>query len=545
MFNMPTSGPLSPTVSLERRKLEQAGAQPGQEQQAAASMGSPISGDLAQLIQLNRMLQQRGTAQQQANAAPSTVAQDLMQQVTQQRAPQMQPQMPPQMQPQMPPQPDPRQQGIAQLPQEAVGNGMAAGGIVAFENGGNVRHFAGGGLTDQEKAELAKLEMLHTAVLPAYGAGYDAEMAKQQTRARYQELRARQKAAEQEPAQSAGNFNMVQDAQQRRNDEARSAPTNNGQGLRYFVPTLSAPKNEAPPKEELPSEYDMLVNQMRANATKNDTWFEAQRQKKQDAAGLTAIWKKQQEEQERLKAEASPEEERRAFFNKLAADYRDMAGQRGVSRSSRLAQMVGAIGGAKSSTEEAFKKRREELNRAALDLQEKQAMYRATGSDKDAAAAVEAKKEYMTAVRESEADKRMDARNAELARIEQARLNLTRRGQDVQQDIATRDRDARVTNASIAAAARAQMTSAQYSAVYNNAKKAVDASDGMGLARAQVAKAANMGRGRIPAPGVDQKFDGMVNKLYKQMIEEQMAASLPGGRMAGVGMGAPVPVDEE
>jgi hypothetical protein len=366
-------------------------------------------------------------------------------------------------------------------------------------------------------------------------------MAKQQTRARYQELRARQKAAEQEPAQSAGNFNMVQDAQQRRNDEARSAPTNNGQGLRYFVPTLSAPKNEAPPKEELPSEYDMLVNQMRANATKNDTWFEAQRQKKQDAAGLTAIWKKQQEEQERLKAEASPEEERRAFFNKLAADYRDMAGQRGVSRSSRLAQMVGAIGGAKSSTEEAFKKRREELNRAALDLQEKQAMYRATGSDKDAAAAVEAKKEYMTAVRESEADKRMDARNAELARIEQARLNLTRRGQDVQQDIATRDREARVTNASIAAAEKNKLSPYERHRVYTDAQKVVEGRGGMDLARAQIAKAANMGRGRIPAPGVDQKFDAMVNRQLKQMIEEEVNASLSGGGGApSTGWGSPI-----
>ncbi|NBS71685.1 hypothetical protein EBT31_22650 [bacterium] len=119
--NPPSAGPLAPIVSLERRKFEQMGVPPGQEQQASAASGAPISGNLAQLIQLNRMLQQKANMQQQANPAPSTVAQDLMQMAMQQPAPQM----------------DPRQTGIANLPAGNLGTqNMARGGIVAFERGG-------------------------------------------------------------------------------------------------------------------------------------------------------------------------------------------------------------------------------------------------------------------------------------------------------------------------------------------------------------------------------------------------------------------------
>ena len=205
MFSMPTSGPLSPTVSLERKKLEQAGVPPGQEQQGAAAKGMPISGDLAQLIQLNRMLQQKGAMQQQANPAPSTVAQDLMQQVMQQQAPQMQ------RTPQMPPQMDPRQQGIAQLPQEAVGNGMAAGGIVAFDDGGSVRHFDAGGLTAAELEEFNKLRNLqftgydpHSLTNEAgISTSSDVSAAQDQTAKRYRELLVRKYAADQAAEQAA------------------------------------------------------------------------------------------------------------------------------------------------------------------------------------------------------------------------------------------------------------------------------------------------------------------------------------------------------
>jgi len=454
MFNMPTSGPLSPIVSLERRKLEQQGIPPGQEQQGSAAKGSPISGDLAQLIQLNRMLQQQG-AMQQGNAAPSTVAQDLMQQVTQQRAPQMQPQMPPQMQPQMPPQPDPRQQGIAQLPQEAVGNGMAAGGIVAFDDGGLV------GLTPAEQEEFDKLQRLR---LGAYMVPGVAE-AQKQTAARYEELRAKKQAAEKAaktqaeaaetfarspegilsqygvgaPAPAAvapqgnANFNMIQEAIKQQRPAApvppevkqaiaqRAAASGKGQGLRDLVPTLSAPK------EAMPSELEMALSRANVEATKNPEWYAAQRKKMEEESGLAGIWKKQQEEQERLKAEASPEEQKRAFWNNLSARLADQSGQRGVSRSSRIAQMFGAVGGARSSTEEEFKKRNADLNKASTDLQEKQAMYRMTGTAADRDAVAKAQKERGALALEVENLKRLEKKQlADEAREDKRDKQTTR-----------------------------------------------------------------------------------------------------------------------
>jgi len=409
MFNMPTSGPLSPIVSLERRKLEQQGIPPGQEQQGSAAKGSPISGDLAQLIQLNRMLQQQG-AMQQGNAAPSTVAQDLMQKVTQQRAPQM----PPQMQ-QMAPQPDPRQQGIAQLPQEIVGNGMAAGGIVAFDDGGPV------GLTPAEQEEFDKLQRLQTTYSPVispYGVYSSPSLgdAQEQTTARYRELfkkkqegeaaeklKKRQDAINAElakygiaalaPSKPATPAAPVPPEVKQAIAATRAARPSRDEGLAEFVPTLSIPKRSA---------LDVYARNAGIEADRTSAYYDKKRKEEEDASGWTGVLKKRQEEQDRLKAEASPEEERRAFFNKLAADYRDMAGQRGVSRSSRIAQMVGAIGGAKSSTEEAFKKRREDLNRAANDLQEKQAMYRMTGMAADRADLEKAKARYADILKDKE-----------------------------------------------------------------------------------------------------------------------------------------------
>jgi len=371
MFNMPTSGPLSPIVSLERRKLEQQGIPPGQEQPGSAAKGSPISGDLAQLIQLNRMLQQQGTMQQQANAAPSTVAQDLMQQVTQQRAPQMQ---------QMAPQPDPRQQGIAQLPQEAVGNGMAAGGIVAFDDGGFV-----GGLLD-----------------PNYGQDDDNPLT--------EELRKRSN-AEMEAKRQATLKAIAQ----------RNAVPDKGQGLKDLVSTLSAPK------EAVPSELEMALSKANVEATKNPEWYAAQRKKMEEESGLAGIWKKQQEEQERLKAQNNPAARNKAFWDNLSEQLAGQIGQRGVPLSSRLAQMVGAYGTARSATNKETKKLEAELNKAANDLQEKQAMYRMTGTAADRDAVAKAQKERGALALEVENAKRLEKKQlADEAREDKRDKQTTR-----------------------------------------------------------------------------------------------------------------------
>jgi len=566
MFNMPTSGPLSPIVSLERRKLEQQGIPPGQEQQGSAAKGAPISGDLAQLIQLNRMIQQQGAMQQQANPAPSTVAQDLMQRAGQQ----MQPQMPPQMQ-QMAPQMDPRQQGIAQLPQEAVGNGMAEGGIVAFDDGGSVRHFAGGG---DIEAEIAKLEesiraddyikqgvggslgrMISSRTMPM---GYADRKAAE---ARLNQLKSASSmfagAPTSTPALSSplaipgdayapppGKIGAPPVPPEVKQAIAQiAAASGKGQGLKDLVPTLSAPKEE-PKKEAPPSESDMLLTKMKTGAAKTAEDFAAERNKVYEGVGLPAIWKKQQEEQERLKAQNNPAARNKAFWDNLSEQLAGQIGQRGVPLSSRLAQMVGAYGTARSATNKETKKLEAELNKAANDLQEKQAIFRANGSFEALKDFERAQKDYAAAVKESETVK-AQARRDEIAeqRYNEDRkfreMELKQRGQ-----IAQADREARVTNASMAAAVKSQMSPAEYSRVYADSQKVVDTRDGMGLARAAVAKAANMGKGKIPAPGADKDFDALVDKQYRRMIEEELAARLyrVGGPM--VGMGAPVPLAE-
>jgi hypothetical protein len=348
MFNMPTSGPLSPIVSLERRKLEQQGIPPGQEQPGSAAKGSPISGDLAQLIQLNRMLQQRGTAQQQANAAPSTVAQDLMQRAGQQMQPQMQ---------QVPPQMDPRQQGIAQLPQEAVGNGMAAGGIVAFNEGGYSFN-----MMDDVKEQRRK-----------------------------EEQEAKEKAAAEMETKRQATLKAI---------AQRNTQPSKGEGLAEFVPTLSYSKRNL---------HDVAIENAGFDVQKD---YGKIRKKMEEESGLAGIWKKQQEEQERLKAEVSPEARKKAFYNNLAEQLAGQIGQRGVSTSSRLAQMVGAYGATRSTTDKETKKLEAELNKAANDLQEKQAMYRATGAMADREAMAKATQNYEKAA--------LDKQNAE--RLEKKQL---------------------------------------------------------------------------------------------------------------------------
>jgi hypothetical protein len=180
----------------------------------------------------------------------------------------------------------------------------------------------------------------------------------------------------------------------------RAARPSRDEGLAEFVPTLSYSKRNP---------LDVAVENAGFDLQKD---YGKIRKKMEEESGLAGIWKKQQEEQERLKAEASPEEQKRAFWNNLAARLADQSGQRGVSRSSRIAQMLGAVGGARSSTEEEFKKRNAELNKAANDLQEKQAMYRATGAMADREAMAKATQNYEKAALDKQTAERLEKKDA-------------------------------------------------------------------------------------------------------------------------------------
>lgn len=143
---------LDPTIGLLRKELDMNNVPQGQEPQYFQSKGRPLSAQLLSLIQANKMLQQQ--AQMAQNQPPqSTVAADLMRG---QPMPQAQPAGLAALPPISQPAPNPRQQGIANLPQEAVGTkAMASGGIVAFDEGGDVRHFEEGG---DISSQISKLE---------------------------------------------------------------------------------------------------------------------------------------------------------------------------------------------------------------------------------------------------------------------------------------------------------------------------------------------------------------------------------------------------
>ena len=378
MFSMPTSGPLSPIVSLERRKLENAGVQPGQEQQGAADIGSPISGDLAQLIQLNRMLQQQGGAQQQANAAPSTVAQDLMQLAVQQRAPQMQPQMQGQMPPQMNPQMSPRQQGIAQLPQEAVGTkAMASGGIVAF-NGewGSDVHSSNFNMMDDVEEQRRKQE----------------QDARDRANA---EMEAKRQAALAAIAARARAVN----------------PIGQNKSLTEVIPTVTKK-----------SPLDLALENAGFDIQKDYT---KARKKLEEESGYSSVIKAQEDEQKRLAGELTPEEERKAMLRNFAANVASKIGQpRTVSRGSGIAQILGAYSTASAETKDDFKKRTADLNAAANALKERQAISRMTGAASDAAKMEQAQKDFEKAALDKENAERLAKQEAANERFKERQLQV-------------------------------------------------------------------------------------------------------------------------
>jgi hypothetical protein len=291
---------------------------------------------------------------------------------------------------------------------------MAAGGIVAFDDGGSVRHFDGlagslvGGLLD-----------------PNYGQDDDNPLTEELRKRANAEMEAKRQATLKAVAQ-------------------RNAVPDKGQGLKDLVSTLSAPK------EEPPSASSLLLEKAKERANKDRAWYENERNKVYEGVGLPAIWKKQQEEQERLKAQNNPEARKKAFYNNLAEQLASQIGQRGVSTSSRLAQMVGAYGTARSATNKETKKLEAELNKAANDLQEKQAIFRANGSFEALKDFEQAQKDYAAAAKDAEAAtakarsdaldaRRLDQqgnRDAQRLRLDEAKEKRDAEYQKVMADVA-------------------------------------------------------------------------------------------------------------
>lgn len=137
------------------RDLDKNNVMIGQEQPFYQSKGMALPPELEALLQAYRTTQQE-VKKPQGNPAPTTVKEDIMGR----GQPQM-PQSPMGQAPMGPPpvMPNPREQGIAGLPQKAVGTkGFAAGGIVAFAEGGDPAQAAGGAeaVVDPELAATEK-----------------------------------------------------------------------------------------------------------------------------------------------------------------------------------------------------------------------------------------------------------------------------------------------------------------------------------------------------------------------------------------------------
>lgn len=192
----------NPLMSQEGRalmgKLQQ--LPPDQHQQYLSSQIGMIP--FGELVAIKQQMDALKNSAPPAQAPQTTVAQDLLQQI--QQAKSAQPQMPPQ-QPQMPPQQPrmpPQEQGIAGLPAN-VGSekAYASGGIVAFEDGGGVKHFAEGGRWDAEdEANYQRYAALQSAgygITPYSGTYQTPEMRRAQeiTDPEYKKLSERRKAA--------------------------------------------------------------------------------------------------------------------------------------------------------------------------------------------------------------------------------------------------------------------------------------------------------------------------------------------------------------
>lgn len=129
------------------RDLDKNNVMIGQEQPFYQSKGMAIPAELQSLLQAYRTTQQE-VKKPQGNPAPTTVKEDIMG-MGQPQMPQSPMGQAPMGQP--PAMPNPREQGIAGLPQKAVGTkGFAAGGIVAFAEGGDPAQAAAGAIDEAE-----------------------------------------------------------------------------------------------------------------------------------------------------------------------------------------------------------------------------------------------------------------------------------------------------------------------------------------------------------------------------------------------------------
>ena len=132
----------TPFSSMGRAMMAEQQRSPNPQQQPSPAQQAGLV-SLESLLRMQAQLNYLKGAVPQKQQPHDTVAQDIEQQLGQAEG-----------------QGPAQEQGLGALPAENVGSerAYAAGGIVAFDDGGSVKHFEVGGLTAAEEAELYKLE---------------------------------------------------------------------------------------------------------------------------------------------------------------------------------------------------------------------------------------------------------------------------------------------------------------------------------------------------------------------------------------------------
>jgi DNA repair exonuclease SbcCD ATPase subunit len=190
--------------------------------------------------------------------------------------------------------------------------------------------------------------------------------------------------------------------------------------------------------------------------------------------------------------------------------------------------MLGGVATARVATNKETKKLEADLNKASLDLQEKQAMYRTTGSMQDRAEAEKAQARYegflkdkeTLSQRAQETKDNADYRNKSLTQAERlANAQLDQTAALHKQDNATRERIAEANanaRAKAASAQLARMGAADQAKYRQAALKNFDE----GKARKEIAK--SFGWSKMPAPGVDPVADSKIEEALAQAKQKKV-----------------------
>lgn len=519
---------LDPTVGLLRKELEVNNVPPGQEAAYFQAKGRPLSPQLVFLIQANQQLQ-KDSQNMQARPPQGTVADDLSAALIQKANSGIAAHMPPR--------PPMREQGVAQLPVQNVGNerAYASGGIVAFAKGGSIEEE----IADLEKAIKADDYIKQGGIGGSLGRVISSRTMpmgyaqRQQAERRLAQLKTAQPMfagapaapaapeeapAAQVPAAPAAVPQAAPTAPVMRRTAAPAAAA--APALAALSDTDKADYFEAVgAKPAAPSPLDQLAKSYADEAAKKKEDRIKEAADKWEQSGVNKM------EADRLarlesRTSAMDADKKRDLMMQLAASA---FGSVGKGRT--FAQSLGNIGSGFAQgaigVEQRYKDLKTTLEDAKDKMAEAQALRRAGDFDSAAKAEAEARDKQRQFLVEREKLNEAERRHREQLQLGQGQIAATREGIQSRERIAGAQIAA---NKEIAAdrvhalLARTQtMTPAQMA---NLRAKAIEKIDEDAI-RSQVAKALKLSK--VPKAGVEAEFDNKVKAAREAAIKDKMA----------------------